>query len=137
MEKVLSTKTDLINQAFENLGIKGDMEGIKYLREIITCICAGKFSRKDNFHKVVFPYIAEKFETNNASIERCLRMIILQSWYTTSDEEKRANLCSWSVNSQLAFSNKEFILILAENISRKCNAMNQEKDKINEDSEQE
>ena len=126
-----------IDYAFDELGITADLTGSDYMREIIFSVCVEKYGRKDSFVKIVYPDIAEKFNTNAANVERCIRTAISKSWERSSDEDKRNNLCKWAARSKSAFSNKEFILILAENISRKCNAMNQEKDKINEDSEQE
>lgn len=69
------SNTEILPILLEELGVKSNLKGFKYIEASIEFVISN-YDTKLYMTKDVYPYIAMKFDTSVANIERCLRHCI-------------------------------------------------------------
>jgi len=115
--KVLSSKnldTNITNLIHE-IGVPAHIKGYLYLREAITMVY-NDIEILGSITKVLYPKIAEKFNTTPSRVERAIRHAIEVAW-SRGNVEAIKGLFGYTVNiSKAKPTNSEFIAMVADRL---------------------
>ena len=99
-----------INQ-LDEIGLKTCFTGYYYVVDILD-IVINKGLKQKSFSKYVYPKIAEKYNTNECTVERNIRNLIAKNW----NDDMQAKL-KW--NNEQKPSCKKFVFIIKDYIMSK------------------
>ncbi|MCD7742667.1 MAG: sporulation initiation factor Spo0A C-terminal domain-containing protein [Ruminococcus sp.] len=106
-----------IREALLELGMTSNYKGALYIKEIVLSICMGELNREDNLTNVIYPYVAERFNTNSSNVSRCIINAIQCSWEMTDDKVRTKYFGPFYASSTRIPTNGEFLLVFADFIA--------------------
>jgi len=110
---------EFVAQELFSLGIFLHLNGYLYLREAITeVVCNG--GEAYGITKILYPHIASAFGTSVCAVERAIRTAI-KGIYKGSNMDKLKKISNIFTDEDLHFTNKEFILIIANQVEKELN----------------
>lgn len=106
-----------ITNLLHELGLPSDMKGYKYIKEGIRLIY--KDSKTKSFTKEVYPYIADKYDSNIRNVERAIRHAIDISW-NRGNWDTIEEIFGYSIDQDKAKpTSKEYIITIADILIQK------------------
>ncbi|WVU09780.1 sporulation transcription factor Spo0A [Natranaerobius thermophilus JW/NM-WN-LF] len=106
--------TDIIHE----LGVPAHIKGYLYLRKAIMMVIEDP-DLLNSVTKILYPKIAETFETTPSRVERAIRHAIEVAW-NRNDIETIKNLFGYTINTEKGKpTNSEFIAIVADKLRLK------------------
>ncbi len=108
---------NIVSETLNKLCVTPNYNGYMYLREAIKMSILEPVNSR-GFSTRIYPKIAADFGVTPASIERNIRTAIIKSWEKASLSDKTDIFGVFSANSQWHPTNSEFILIIADKITR-------------------
>lgn len=102
--------TDLLHKS----GISPHMSGYKYLKEAVMYTTEHP-EVMNSVTKILYPYIANKFDSTPQKVERAMRSAIARAWKKV-DSNTISSLFGRRINLKKKPSNSEFIALLADKI---------------------
>ncbi|MGN1132878.1 MAG: sporulation initiation factor Spo0A C-terminal domain-containing protein, partial [Oscillospiraceae bacterium] len=111
-----------ISQLLNELCVTANYNGYLYLREAIKMVSAHPVTAR-GFSTNIYPHIADKFNVKTTSVERNIRTAISRSWDKAQTETKVNTFGVFAANDKWRPTNSEYILILADMVSRKFDNM--------------
>lgn len=110
--------TDMIHE----IGVPAHIKGYHYLREAIM-MCVEDVDMLNSITKVLYPTIADKFETTPSRVERAIRHAIEVAWSRGRMETLDA-LFGYTINTGKGKpTNSEFIALIADKIRLRYKSM--------------
>ncbi|WP_339062512.1 sporulation transcription factor Spo0A [Tepidibacillus marianensis] len=104
-----------ITNLIHEIGVPAHIKGYLYLREAITMVY-NDIEILGSITKVLYPKIAEKFNTTPSRVERAIRHAIEVAW-SRGNVEAIKNLFGYTVNiSKAKPTNSEFIAMVADRL---------------------
>ncbi|TCS84048.1 sporulation transcription factor Spo0A [Tepidibacillus fermentans] len=104
-----------ITNLIHEIGVPAHIKGYQYLREAITMVY-NDIEILGSITKVLYPKIAEKFNTTPSRVERAIRHAIEVAW-SRGNVEAIKNLFGYTVNiSKAKPTNSEFIAMVADRL---------------------
>jgi len=104
-----------ITNVIHEIGVPAHIKGYMYLREAITMVY-NNVEILGSITKVLYPRIAEKFNTTPSRVERAIRHAIEVAW-SRGNVEAIKNLFGYTVNiSKAKPTNSEFIAMVADKL---------------------
>ncbi|MGN1114777.1 MAG: sporulation initiation factor Spo0A C-terminal domain-containing protein [Oscillospiraceae bacterium] len=117
-EETYKVLYNYISQLLNELCVTANYNGYLYLREAIKIVSAHPVSAR-GFSTKIYPHIADKFNVKTTSVERNIRTAINRSWDKAQKETKVNTFGVFAANDKWRPTNSEYILILADMVSRK------------------
>ncbi len=109
-----SLETDITNIIHE-IGIPAHIKGYHYLREAITMVVQ-EVDLLGSVTKVLYPRIAEKFDTTSSRVERAIRHAIEVAWARNNIEVIK-RFFGYTINTERGKpTNSEFIALVADRL---------------------
>ena len=110
--KNLITETDVTKLLF-TLGVAPHLKGFRFIKESVILILKEP-DVLDNITKVLYPTIAQQFNTTPSRVERAVRHAIENAW-TKGNPEVLNNLFGYTINATTGKpTNSQFIATVAE-----------------------
>lgn len=104
-----------VTKMIHQMGVPAHVKGYQYLREAIVSVVQ-EISLLDTITKVLYPRIADKYQTTPSRVERGIRHSIELAWDRDNVEFKN-KFFGYSINSDRGKpTNSEFIAMVAEKI---------------------
>ncbi|OWZ84007.1 sporulation transcription factor Spo0A [Natranaerobius trueperi] len=120
-EETEDNKLDLeseITEIIHELGVPAHIKGYLYLRQAIMMVIEEP-DLLSSVTKILYPKIAESFETTPSRVERAIRHAIEVAW-NRNDIETIKNLFGYTINTEKGKpTNSEFIAIVADKLRLK------------------
>ncbi|NLX91039.1 MAG: sporulation transcription factor Spo0A [Firmicutes bacterium] len=113
-EKYIEEITDIIHE----IGIPAHIKGYLYLRDAISMV-AEEIELLGSITKILYPRIAEKYETTPSRVERAIRHAIEVAW-SRNNIETIKKFFGYTINTEKGKpTNSEFIALVADKIRLK------------------
>lgn len=110
--------TDMIHE----IGVPAHIKGYHYLREAIM-MCVQDVEMLNSITKILYPTIAEKFQTTSSRVERAIRHAIEVAW-SRGRMETIDELFGYTINTGKGKpTNSEFIALIADKIQLRYKSM--------------
>ncbi|OEF95530.1 sporulation transcription factor Spo0A [Vulcanibacillus modesticaldus] len=104
-----------ITRIIHEIGVPAHIKGYMYLRDAITMVF-NEVEILGSITKVLYPRIAEKYNTTPSRVERAIRHAIEVAW-TRGNVDAIKNMFGYTINSNKAKpTNSEFIAMIADKL---------------------
>ncbi len=125
-QRIIRTKTvaektldERISNIFVSVGIPAHIKGYQFLREGIK-LAVDNPPIINSITKILYPTIAEKFDTTSSKVERAIRHAIEVAWNRGKIENINSLFGIKVYSSQEKPTNGEFIALLADKMLLEC-----------------
>lgn len=110
----------LVTRILHEFGIPASIRGYRYVRYAI-CLVVKDISLLESTVKVLYPKVAEEFDTTGARVERAIRHAIELAW-DRGKPELLEDYFGYTVSECKGKpTNREFIALVADHIRCNCN----------------
>lgn len=114
-EKKSADLETLITQVIHDVGIPAHIKGYLYLRDAITLVISN-IEYLNSVTKLLYPKIAEKYETTPSRVERAIRHAIEVAW-SRGKVDVLNDLFGYTINDEKGKpTNSEFIALIADKL---------------------
>ena len=111
-----------VTEMIHEIGVPAHIKGYHYLREAIM-MCVEDVEMLNSITKILYPTIAEKFQTTPSRVERAIRHAIEVAWSRGRMETLDA-LFGYTINTGKGKpTNSEFIALIADKIKLRYKSM--------------
>lgn len=104
-----------ITSALHELGVPAHIKGYQYLKDAIA-LAAEDVTYLDCVTKVLYPHIAQKYQTSSCCVERAIRHAIQAMWLQIDEETIQSFFGSSARHLKTKPSNSCFIALVAERL---------------------
>ncbi len=117
---------NFVSDILSMLCITPNYNGFIYLRESIKILVNEPISSR-SFSKCIYPQLSKQYNTSIASIERNIRTVIQKGWEKATLKTKAEIFGSFCASKDWRPTNGEFILVIADKISRELDCATEKK----------
>lgn len=125
LEKPVETEKNLekdVTDMIHEIGVPAHIKGYHYLREAIM-MCVEDVDMLNSITKILYPSIADKFQTTSSRVERAIRHAIEVAW-SRGRMETIDSLFGYTINTGKGKpTNSEFIALIADKIRLRYKSM--------------